>query len=54
MISQNSNGATLINITINKVYVFHKTLKEIEEFFVKLLKRIDHNPVISRLIQEIL
>lgn len=34
--SDTSSGGTLINITINRVYVFHKTLKEIEEFYRKL------------------
>ena len=29
-------GEILINITVNKVYVFHKSLKEIEEFFSKV------------------
>jgi len=29
-------GTVIINITINKVYVFHKSLKEIEEFFTKI------------------
>lgn len=49
-----TNGGILINITINKVYVFHKSLKEIEEFFTKLQKRIDENPIISELILNIL
>jgi hypothetical protein len=44
----------LINITINKVYVFHKNLKEIEDFFSLLLTRIDDNPVIQNLITQIL
>lgn len=47
-------GGVLINITINRVIVFHKTLKEIEEFFIALAKRIDDNPIISGLIKEIL
>ena len=47
-------GGVLINITINRVIVFHKTLKEIEEFFSALAKRIDDNPIISGLIKEIL
>ena len=49
-----NNGGILINITINKVYVFHKSLRELEEFFVKLIKRIDGNPVLTRIIFEIL
>jgi hypothetical protein len=36
------------------VYVFHKSLKEIEEFYSKLRERIDQNPVIHELINEIL
>jgi hypothetical protein len=36
------------------VYVYHKSLREIEEFFTKLAKRIDANPVINHLIKEIL
>ena len=48
------DGGILINININKVYVYHKSLREIEEFFTALTKRIDANPVIDHLIKEIL
>jgi len=49
-----SNGGILINITINNVFVFHKSLSELENFFIKLQKRIDENPIISQLIRGIL
>jgi uncharacterized protein (DUF2461 family) len=49
-----ANGGILINITINKCYVFHKSLREIEEFFTKLNKRLDDNPILLHLIQSIL
>ena len=48
------NGGILINITINKVYVFHKSLKEIEEFFSKMLQCMDNNSVLLHLVREIL
>lgn len=48
------SGGILINITINKVYVFHKNLKELEDFFSLLLQRIDDNLVLHNLITQIL
>lgn len=36
------------------MYVFHKTLKEIEDFFITLQTKIDSNPIIHHLINEIL
>jgi hypothetical protein len=32
----NQQGGILINITINQVHVFNKSLKEIEEFFSQI------------------
>jgi hypothetical protein len=46
MFGADENLGILINITINKVYVFHKTLKEIEDFFKKIIVSIDNNPMI--------
>lgn len=42
-----ANGGILINITINKVYVFHKSLRETEDFFIKLGKRLEDNPILT-------
>ena len=43
-------GGILINITINKVYVFNKSLREIEEFFKKLITTVESSPLILNLI----
>ena len=54
ILSSFGNGGVVINISINQVYIFHKTLKEASDFFTSMSTRIDGNPILGLLIKDIM